>query len=116
MADQADTFLMPQDNTVASAFDAIVKTARERHIPLFSFDTTAVERGAIAAYAQDQYQVGVDWATDVAVPVLLGRDPGTLVAVPYRAFALYLNSAAAGASGIALPPDLVAKAAKNYDK
>jgi putative ABC transport system substrate-binding protein len=113
---RVDTFLMPQDNTIASAFDAIVKTARDNKIPLFSFDTTAVQRGAIAAFAQNQYQTGVDWATDVAVPVLLGRDPGTLLAVPYRAFDLYLNTAAATAAGITLSPDLTKQAAKVYEK
>ena len=67
--------LLGQDNTVASAFDAVVKTARDNKLPLFSFDATAAQRGAIAAFGQNQYQMGLDWAKELAVPVLLGRDP-----------------------------------------
>jgi putative ABC transport system substrate-binding protein len=113
---RADTFLMPQDNTVASAFDAVVKTMRDNKIPLFSFDSTSVERGAIAAYAVNQYQSGVDWATEVAVPVLLGRDPGTLVPVSFRGYDLNLNTAAARAASITLSPDVLKQATKVYDK
>src|SRR5262249_32622326 len=78
---KVDTFLTPQDNTVASAFDAVTKTARDNKIPLFSLDTTTVERGAIASYSNNQYQTGVDWATEVAAPILLGRDPSAMVPV-----------------------------------
>ena len=113
---RVDTLLMPQDNTVASAFDAVVKTARDNKLPLFSLDTSTVERGAIASYAQNQYQTGIDWATDVAVPILLGRNPGTIVPVRYRAWDLYVNTAAATAMNVTVPPALVQKAKKVFDK
>jgi putative ABC transport system substrate-binding protein len=113
---KVDTVLTGQDNTVASAFDALVKTARDNKIALFSLDTSTVERGAIASYAQDQYQTGVDWANDIAVPVLLGRDPGTLVPARYRRWVLYLNTATAAAMGVTVPPQLVAQAGKVFDK
>lgn len=116
LARQADTFLMPQDNTVASAFDAVTRVARDGRIPLFSLDTTTVERGAIASYSNNQYQTGVDWATEVAVPVLLGRDPGTLPPVRYRAYDLLVNTAAAAAAGITLPPELVQRASRVFDR
>ncbi len=51
----------------------------------------------------------------LAVPVLLGRDPGTIVPVPYHAFDLQLNTAAAAAADIPLPPELVKTAAKVFD-
>ena len=111
---RVDTMLMPQDNTIASAFDAIVRVARGAKIPLFSYDTTAVERGAIAAYAQNQHQAGVDWAHDVAVPILLGKPPGEILPVSYKAFDLLLNSTAADAADIALPPDLTKSAIRVY--
>jgi len=113
---RVDTLLMPQDNTVASAFDAVVKVVRDNKLPLFSLDTSTVERGAIASYAQNQYQTGVDWATDVAVPILLGRNPGTIVPVRYRAWDLYVNTAAAAATNVTIPPELVQKAKKVFDK
>src|SRR5262249_5963655 len=76
-----DAFVTPQDNTVASAYEALIKVAREAKIPWFSLDVLAVERGAVAGVAQHQYQNGVDWAKKVAIPVLLGKDPGTVVPV-----------------------------------
>ena len=102
------------DNTLASAFDAVVRVARQAKIPLFTYDTSAVERGAIAAYAQNQHQAGVDWARDVAVPVLLGKPAGTIVPVPYKAFDLLLNSSAAEAAGITLPPEMIKSAIRVY--
>jgi len=98
------------------AFDAVVKVARDNKLPLFSLDTSTVERGAIASYAQNQYQTGVDWATEVAVPILLGRDPGTIVPVRYRAWDLYINVAAAAAVNVTVSPALVLRARKVFDK
>lgn len=113
---RVDAFLMPQDNTIASAFDAIIKTARDNKIPLYSLDTSTVERGAIASYAQDQYQTGVDWATDVAVPILLGRNAGTIPPQPYKAYELYVNTAAGTALGAPIPADVVKSASKVFEK
>ena len=114
LAGRVDAVLLGQDNTVASAFDAILKSTRAAKLPLFSFDATAAQRGAIASFGQNQYQTGVDWAKDLAVPVLLGRNPGTLVPVPYHAYDLQLNDAAAKAVGLTLVPALVKTAAKVF--
>ena len=113
---KVDTVLTGQDNTVSSAFEALVKTARDNKIALFSLDTATVERGAIASYAQDQYQTGMDWANDIAAPVLLGHDPGTLMPARYRRWVLYLNTAAAPAMDVTIPPQLVSQAGKVFDK
>jgi putative ABC transport system substrate-binding protein len=111
-----DCLLMPQDNTVASAFDAIVIAARANKLPLFSYDTSTVERGAVAAYAQDQRQAGLDWAREIAVPVLLGKNPGTITPVPYKAYTLLLNKAAAKTAGITLSAELLKSAGKVWDE
>ena len=115
LAGRVDGLLLGQDNTVAAAFDAVLKTARDAKLPLFSFDATAAERGAIASFGQNQYQTGVDWATELAVPVLRGKDPGALSPVPYHAYDLQLNTGAAAAAGVVLPADLIAVAAKVFD-
>ena len=113
---RVDALLLGQDNTVASAFDAVVKTAHDNKLPLFSFDATAVQHGAVASFGQNQYQTGYDWAKELAVPVLLGRDAGTIVAVPYHAYDLQLNAAAATAAGITLPAELIKSAVKVFDQ
>ncbi len=65
---KVDAIITPQDNTVASAYEALIKTAREARIPWFSLDVLAVERGAIAGMAQHQYQNGVDGGAGAARP------------------------------------------------
>jgi hypothetical protein len=47
---------------------------------------------------------------------LLGRDPGTIVPARYRRWVLYLNTAAAAAMAVTVPPQLVAQAGKVFDK
>jgi putative ABC transport system substrate-binding protein len=113
---KVDAIVTPQDNTVASAYEALIKTARDAKIPWFSLDVLAVERGAISAVAQHQYQNGVDWAKKVAVPVLLGKDPGTIVAVEAEVFEVHVNTAAAKAFGLTIPEAIVKSASKVFDK
>ncbi len=113
---KVDAIVTPQDNTVASAYDALIKVARDAKIPWFSLDVLAVERGAIAAVAQHQYQNGVDWAKKVAIPVLLGKDPGTITAVEAEVFEVRVNTAAAKAYGLTIPDAIVKNASKVFDK
>ncbi len=113
---KVDAIVTPQDNTVASAYEAVIKASREAKIPWFSLDVLAVERGAIAAVAQHQYQNGVDWARKVAVPVLLGKKPGELLAVEAEVFEVRVNTAAAKASGLTIPEPIVKSASKVFDK
>lgn len=113
---KVDTIITPQDNTVASAYEALIKVAREAKIPWFSLDVLAVERGAVAAVAQHQYQNGVDWAKKVAVPVLLGKDPGALLAVEAEVFEVRVNLAAAKAAGLTVPEAVLKQASKVFGK
>ena len=69
---KVDALILGQDNTVASAFEAVVKVANERQLPLFSMDTQAPARGAIASLAASNYEQGVLWAKELVAPVLLG--------------------------------------------
>jgi putative ABC transport system substrate-binding protein len=111
---RVDAVVTLQDNTVASAYEAVIKATRDARIPWFSFDVLAVERGAIAGLAQHQYQNGVDWARKVAVPVLGGRNPGTLVAVEAEVFETHVNLAAAKAVGLTVPEAIVKQATKVF--
>jgi putative tryptophan/tyrosine transport system substrate-binding protein len=111
---KVDALVTPQDNTVASAYEALIKTFRDAKVPWFSLDVLAVERGAVAAVAQHQYQNGVDWARKVAVPVLQGKDPGTLLAVEAEVFEVHVNVAAARAAGLTVPDSVVKQATKVF--
>lgn len=111
---KVDALVTPQDNTVASAYEALIKTFRDAKVPWFSLDVLAVERGAIAAVAQHQYQNGVDWARKVAVPVLQGKDPGTLLAVEAEVFEVHVNVGAARAAGLQVPDSVLKQATKVF--
>ena len=111
---KVDAVVTPQDNTVASAYEAMIKTFRDAKVPWFSLDVLAVERGAVAAVAQHQYQNGVDWARKVAVPVLQGKDPGTLLAVEAEVFEVHVNVGAARAAGLQVPDTVLKQATKVF--
>ena len=113
---KVDAIVTPQDNTVASAYEALIKVARDAKIPWFSLDVLAVERGAIAAVSQHQYQNGVDWAKKVAVPVLLGKDPGTVLAAEAEVFEVHINTTAAKAAGLTVPEAVLKQATKTFEK
>jgi putative ABC transport system substrate-binding protein len=112
---KVDAVVTLQDSTVASAYEPIAKATRDAKVPWFAFDVLAVSRGAIAALAQHQYQNGVDWAHKVAVPVLLGKDPGTLIAVEATVFETQVNAGAAKAVGLSVPESILKQASKVYE-
>ncbi len=71
---KVDAIVIGQDNTVISAFDAVVKTAQDNKLALFTMDPQSVQNGAIASLAANQYKNGVLWATELAVPILYRED------------------------------------------
>ncbi len=107
---KVDSIVTGQDNTVASAFEAVVKTAVDNSLPIFTMDPTAVARGAVASLATNQYDIGVLWAKELAVPVLLGTDPGTLTPIKPKSFDMTVNLDAAKAANLTIPPDIIAGA------
>ncbi|MBV8835676.1 MAG: ABC transporter substrate-binding protein [Alphaproteobacteria bacterium] len=112
---KVDAVVTLQDNTVASAYEPIAKATRDAKVPWLALDVLAVQRGAIAALAQHQYQNGVDWARKVAVPVLLGRDPGSVLAVEASVFETQLNASAAKAADVTIPESIRKDASKVYE-
>ncbi len=112
---KVDAVVTLQDSTVASAYEPIVKATRDAKVPWFAFDVLAVPRGAIAALAQHQYQNGVDWARKVAVPVLLGKNPGSVLAVAATTFETQVNAGAAKAVGLTIPESILKQATKVYE-
>jgi hypothetical protein len=60
--------------------------------------------------------MGYAWAKQVAIPVLKGGNPATLVPVPYKIHNLYLNTASAAFDNLTLPPTLLKSAYQTEDK
>lgn len=109
---KVDALILGQDNTLASAFEAVVKTAADLRLPIFSMDTQAPARGAIASLAASNYEQGVLWAKEMVAPVLLGADPATMTPIRPRVFDLTVNPQAAAAAGLTIPKDIVDRATK----
>ncbi len=113
---KVDAIVIGQDNTVISAFDAVVKTAQDNKLALFTMDPQSVQNGAIASLAANQYKNGVLWATELAVPILLGANPATLTPVRPKEFDLQVNVKAATAAGLTIPQDSLDRAANVFGK
>jgi putative tryptophan/tyrosine transport system substrate-binding protein len=113
---KVDALILGQDNTVASAVEAVVKVANERQLPLFSMDTQAPARGAIASLAASNYEQGVLWAKELVAPVLLGTDPATVTPVRPRVFDLQVNLQAASAAKLTIPKDIVDRASRVHGR
>src|SRR6185503_7960445 len=53
-----DAFFANPDNTVFSAFETILKSCDQHHVPIFTSEAGLVQRGAVAAFGADIYQWG----------------------------------------------------------
>jgi len=96
---RADAVYIPTDNTVVSAFEAIVKVGQQNQLPIFAADTDSVTRGAIAALAVDYYQMGRQTGEMVG-RVLKGANPGDMPVETLREFKVHLNPASAEKMGV----------------
>jgi len=117
-----DAFYVGNDNTVVSGIEALVQVAEQQGVPVIAADPDSVTRGAAAAYAVNQTQMGCE-AAKLAVQVLNGADPGTLPVVkmadlkaapgtdPSQApLQLTVNVAAAAKQGVTIPQSVLDKA------
>jgi putative ABC transport system substrate-binding protein len=107
---RVDAIHITSDNTVVSAFEALVKVCNANKIPLFAGDRDSVPRGALAAYGLDYFMVGYT-AGKKAARILKGEDPGTVPAGLAAGYSLWINLKAAKEQGAKFPMVLVEKAA-----
>ena len=77
LIERVDAIFIGNDNTVVSGLEALIKICLEAHKPLFASDPESVDRGAFAAYAYDQRQMGHQVGKIVA-RVLKGENPGDI--------------------------------------
>ena len=108
---KVDVFYVPTDSTVVSGVEAAVKVALANKVPMFTSETGGAKRGALAAAGFDWHQIGLD-AGRIAARVLNGEKPGNIPVKPASGLSIRLNARTARAIGVALPADLVARAAE----
>lgn len=111
LAGKVKAIVISSDNTAISDFDTIVKICNDKKIALFAGDVDSVPKGATAAYGLDYFLVGYSAGKKAAL-VLKGQNPGDIPWGPMEKFSLVINSKAAKAQGVTVPPDLLKKADK----
>jgi putative ABC transport system substrate-binding protein len=104
-----DAIYVPTDNTVVTAFEAIVKVGTQNQLPVFAGDTDSVPRGAVAALGFNYRDVGRQTGAIVA-RVLKGEQPGTIPVQGVEITELVVNPKAAEAMGITIPEAVVGRA------
>lgn len=102
-----------EDNGVVSAYEALHKAALEAKIPVIAADKDTVGRGAIAAYAVNQYDIGVATAK-TAARVLKGEKAGTIPTQEVSKLELSINTKTAKELGIAIPESLAKEAKQTF--
>ena len=95
-----------EDNAVVSAYEALHKAALEAKIPVIAADKDTVERGALAAYAVNQYDIGVETGK-VAAKILRGEKAGAIATHSVSKMELSINQKTAKELNIVLPDNLL---------
>lgn len=96
---KVEAILLLNDNTVISAFESLLAVTNEFKVPVFTSDPDSVKRGAVAAVANDQYDVGRRTGALVA-RVLRGESPRTIAVTAVHVEKLYFNSKASKKMGM----------------
>lgn len=106
LAGKVQAIYISEDNAVVSAYEALHKAALESKIPVIAADKDTVQRGALAAYAVNQYDIGVATG-QLAVKVLRGEKAGSIPTQAVNKMDLSLNQKTAETLGIKLPESLL---------
>lgn len=104
-----DFLYIPQDNTIASAFQTLMQEADKANKPVFVSVDNMVEQGGIATVGQDQYQLGVETGK-IAAKILAGADPATTPVKVVDTGNMIINEEKANELGITIPDDVKAEA------
>ena len=106
---KVDVIYIPTDNTVISAFEAVVKVGNEAKIPVLAGDTDSVKRGAVAAAGFNYYDIGRQTG-HMVVKILKGGNAGDMAVEGVAKTDLYINLKSAASQGATLSSDLIGEA------
>ncbi|MFC1897306.1 ABC transporter substrate-binding protein [Chloroflexota bacterium] len=111
-----DVIWIGTDNTVVSGLEALIGVCEDNQVPLFASDDPSMERGAIAGWGFDYYDIG--YQTGEMVAKILDGD-GTANDVPVekgKIVFLSVNTAAAEIMGVTIPQSIVDEAKVVYEE
>ena len=102
---RVDAILLPTDNTVISALEAIIKIGAHNKIPIFGSDVDIVRRGALAAYGVDWHESGFVLA-EIVNNILKGTPIANIPIQNPTSFILRINSKVAQKMRLTIPETL----------
>jgi putative tryptophan/tyrosine transport system substrate-binding protein len=110
---KVDAIYVPNDTTVVSALETVVKVGKDTRTPIFTGETRGVGRGAVASVGLNYTQVGT-LAGHMVADILNGAKPGDIDAViAYEKIpdnVVFVNKASAEAMGVSLPESILKSA------
>lgn len=105
MCAETDFVYVPQDNTIASAFQALMGEADKAKKPVFVSVDNMVKEGGIATVGQNQYDLGVETGK-MAAAALEGKKPADTPVNVIDYGETIINEEKAKELGITLPADV----------
>jgi putative ABC transport system substrate-binding protein len=112
---RVDVIWVGTDNTVVTGLEALIKICEENNIPLFPSDDPSIERGGIACYGFDYYDIGYQTGKIVA-RILDGKEASSIPVEKGETISLSINVAAAERMGVTIPQSVIDKAETIYEK
>jgi len=112
---RVDAIWIGTDNTVVSGLEALIKVCEDNDIPFFPADEPSIERGGIAAYGFDYYDLGVQTGKMLA-RVLKAGEANKIAVEKGAIISLSINTAAAERMGVTIPADIASSAVTTYTK
>ncbi len=103
MSSKVDAIYIPNDNTVISGLDIVLKNARD--IPIYAADPDSVDRGCLGSIAMGQYEMGVK-AGEIAAAVLKGKEISEIPVAQATDVVTKINQSTADRLGIKIPKGL----------
>jgi len=111
---KVDAIWVGTDNTVVSGLEALIKVCEDNQIPLFPSDDPSIERGGIAAWGFDYYDIGIQTGKMLA-RVLKAGDASKIKVEKGEIIFLSINTAAAERMDVTIPQALISEAEVKYD-
>jgi putative tryptophan/tyrosine transport system substrate-binding protein len=109
LIDRVDAIILPSDNTVFSALEALINITNKTKIPVFSFDSDSVKRGVMLSIGFNQYDVGYNAGEKIA-QILDGEDAGTIKITTPSKTELVINKKTQNRIGLLIPDAIYSKA------
>lgn len=111
VAKKVDLLFLVPDNTVYSAFDAVVSASLSKKVPIFVSDLERIADGALMAYGYDYTSSGIQ-AAHLVHRILNGENPKDLPFEIYNRTLLAINQKVAKELNIKVPNTVLSQAGK----